>query len=270
MKWSFILLLPAVVSLFWPIAIALFKKHPTRAQILLSLLLILMAFNIAVMAVFFRGRAGSLFIYNYIYELVSVLCGPVYYVAICSLTEPRGATLRQRRIFFIPLVFILIHTFLSFHLGPRQYEIMCQQIRDGALGSHPTNITWNFLLFWSHYFFSALLIVMNFVLVLMASRKSRLFERRFNSYYAQNINARKNNSRPLRLLSWAFLPMAVLVVLTVDYRPYYYKYILIVLSVFLSVIQFYIGRYTYTLDYDARYLADLVRRDVNFPQAEHS
>ena len=259
MKWSYILFVPALIMTFWPLFTLLQRRQPSRAQFLLCITQLMMAFAAAVLAVYFRGRAGSLFIYDYIFRFVTILCPAVYYLGICSLTEPRGATLRQRQAFVPPLVYILGLTVGAFRLGPRRYELLCQLIRDGSATVLPHQPAWNFMLFWDHHFFLVLLIIIGSVLLTMAWRKGKLYAHRFNRFYASDINAPRLQTRPLGIAAWVFLPAALLSMLAVDYRPYYYKYWLIALSLILTVIQFQVGRCIHTLNHDARFLANLIK-----------
>lgn len=262
MKWSFILFLPALVSVLWVLATVLLKKQMTRAQLLLSLTLLLEGMSMVLLAVFFRGRAGSLFIYDYLFETLVMFCAPMYYIGICALTEPRGATLLQRRIFFLPLLFVLGLTIGAFELGPRRYELLCHALREGGASYIGGDGAWNFMLFWTHWFFPAFALALITVMVIITSIKVRRYQRRFNSYYADNLNAPKITTRLLHILSWCIAPLAVLAVFFVEYRPFYYKYWLILVSVLLAVLQHFSGRFCYRMDYDARYLADLVRKEV--------
>lgn len=259
MKWSYILFLPAVVSIAWALATVTLKKRLTRAQVLMSLLLMMVGAAILVLGVFFRGRAGSLFIYDFLYECITVMCVPLFYVGICSLTEPRGPTLAQRRSFVPGLLFILGLTIGAFNLGPRRYEEMCHQIRDNANTWIVGDNAWNFMLFWDHWLFVAVVMIMGMALILASSRKVRIFGRRFNDLYAKDINAPKMNVRPLLTLAWTFLPLSVTTVLAIDLQPHNYKYWLIVLSVLLTGVQWLMGHFIYHLDYDARYLVQYVK-----------
>ena len=259
MKWSYILFLPAVVSLLWSLAIVVLKRHLTRAHLILSLMLLLEAFAITVLGVFFRGRAGSLFIYDFVFECIAMFCGPMYYVGVCSLTEPRGATLRQRHSFFIPILFVFGLTYGAFWLGPRRYEEMCYALREvGATWIDGDN-AWNFMLFWDHWLFPVLLLAVCTWFIVASSRRLNIFRRRFNSFYADGNELKKVNIRDINVLTWCFLPLGVIVVLLIDLRPLYYKYWLIACSVLLTVIQFLTGRFVFRLDYDARFLAEYVR-----------
>lgn len=88
MKWSFILFLPAVVSMCWALATIAFKRRLTHAQVILSLTQVMVAFGITMLIVLFRGRAGSLFIYDFVFEVLAVFCMPMYYIGICSSPKP--------------------------------------------------------------------------------------------------------------------------------------------------------------------------------------
>ena len=259
MKWSYILFLPALVSLLWPLAIVVFKRHLTHAHLILSLMLLLEAFAIAILGVFFRGRAGSLFIYDFVFEAIAMFCGPLYYVGISALTEPRGATLKQRQTFFMPILFVAGLTVGAFWLGPRRYEVMCYALREGGTTWIAGDNAWNFMLFWDHWLFPIVMLSACTWFVLASSAKIRLFRKRFNSFYADGDKLRKVDTRALDVLTWLFLPLGMAVVFLIDFRPLYYKYWLIGCSVLLTVIQFLTGRFVYRLDYDARFLAEYIR-----------
>lgn len=259
MKWSYILFLPAIVSAAWALVITVLKRRPTRAQVILSLMLLIEATAMSVLAVFFRGMEGKLFIYDFMFEILAMVCGPMYYVGICAHTEARGATLRQRRIFFIPLFFIVGLTVGAFWLGPRRYEDMCHAIIDGNASWIAGDSPWNFMLFWDHWLFPILLIVMSFTLILIATFKVYHYQKRFNSYYAEDMNIPFFNNRGFNILAWMFLPLAGVVFYAIDFRPPYYKYWLIVCSFLLTGVQFITGHFASRMKYDARYLAEYIR-----------
>ena len=259
MNWTYIMYLPAIVSALWPLALLLTKKHPTRAQLLLSATMLIEAFAFTIATVIFRARTHSLFIYQYLFQLADVLIAPLFYIALCALAEPRGTSLRQRHSLLPPLLFIIGLSIGASLLGPRRYDQMALLFRHASLHPLPGDTTWNFMLLWSYPLFSLLIIIHSLTLLLLASRKSILFQRRFNSYYAENIHAPKLNSRPVLLLSWLFLPLAASLIILIALRPPFSKHILIALSLLLSLLQLLLGRYTYSLDYDARYLAHLIR-----------
>lgn len=258
MKWSYIIFVPAAVSALWAMA-TLLKRRLTRAQVVLSLTLILMAFVIVVLDVFFRGRAGRLFIYDFVFEVTAMLCGPMYYMGLCMLTEPRGLTLRQRRSSLPSLLFITGLTIGAFWLGPRRYDEMCLAIRDNSATFIDGDAPWNFMLFWGHWLFPLMLLVVDFLLVLIGTRKVRLYQRRFNSYYAEDMNVPPIDSRQLVVLAWIFIPIGLLSIFLIDFRPHYFKYWLIGSAVLMTVIQFMVGRFVYRLDHDARQLAEYIR-----------
>lgn len=259
MKWSYILFLPAIVSAAWALATTVLKRRPTRAQVVLSLMLLIEAMAMTVLVVLFRGQEGKLFIYDFMFEILAMVSGPMYYVGICSHTEARGATLSQRRVFFIPLLFIVCLTVGAFWLGPRRYEEMCYAIVEGNATWIAGDSAWNYLLFMDHFLFPVLLIIMSFILILMATNKVNRYQKRFNSYYAEDMNIPFFNSRGGNILAWVFLPLAGLFFIAIDFRPHYYKYWLIVCSLLLTVLQFIMGHFTFRMNYDARKLADYIR-----------
>lgn len=260
MKWSFILYLPAVVSIAWALIIALTKKHLTHAQILFCILLMLNAFTITLAGVYFRGQAGRLFIYDYLLEVSTITCLPMYYVTICSLTGPRGATLRQRRVFIFPIIFTIGLTIGAFGMHPSRYQAMCLHVfENGSIPWSPDDASYNFMVLWNQIVFPVMAFVMGIVLLLNSGRKVRIYKERFNTCYAQGLNVPKLNAREIVIVTWVFLPFIMLTIFLIAYRPYYYKYWLILCAILLTVIQYLTGRFAYRYDYDARFLADYIR-----------
>lgn len=259
MKWSFILFLPALVSVCWAVATMALKRRLTHAQVVLSLTQAMVAVGITMLIVLFRGRAGSLFIYDFVFEVLAVYCMPMYYIGICSLTEARGATLKQRQVFWSPFVFVIGLTIGANWLGPRRYEEMCHAIVDNTAGWIAGDVAWNFLYFWDHFLFPVFTLVLIVVLSVVSIRKVQLYQRRFNSYYAEDMNVPFIDSRTLSVFTMLFIPLGIIIVCLIDFRPYMVKYWLILCAVLLSVLQFLMGRFVYRLDYDARYLAEYIR-----------
>lgn len=263
MKWSFILFLPAFVSMCWAVATLAFKRRITHAQVVLSLTQMMVAFGITMLIVLFRGRAGSLFIYDFVFESLAVFCMPMYYLGVCSLTEARGTTLKQRRIFIPAIFFVLGLTIAAYWLGPHRYEMMCYAIRNNTTEWIHGDAAWNFLLFWDHWLFPVYTLVLIAVLSVVSYRKVRLYQSRFNSYYAEDMNVPFIDSRTLSVFTWLFIPLGIIVVCLIDFRPFMVKYWLILCAVLLTVLQYMMGRFVYRLDYDARYLAEYIKQKTD-------
>ncbi len=259
MKWTYLMYLPALVSALWALVLLATKKRPTRAQLLLGATMLIVAFAEVLATFIFRGHSRSLFIYQYLFQFASILAGPLYYISVCALTEPRGSSLRQRHSLILPLLFILALTIGVSLLGPRRYEHLCLLFRYDSLFPLEGDARWNFVAIMTLPVFSAVMVLMNLVLFFMASHKARIFQRRFNSYYADTVGAPKLNSRPISLMAWICLPLAATAVALIALRPAYAKYGLIVVSSLMAVLQFLVGRYAYSLNYDARHLAQLVK-----------
>lgn len=261
MNWTHILYLPALASLIWPVLIVFLKKHPTRAQLLLALTLVLEAAAMLLLGVYFRGRAGCLFIYDFLFESIAIICGPMYYLGICSLTEPTGVTLRQRYSMLLPMLFILGLTIGAWMLGPRKYELMCEAIRNGVHPWDSDDPTMIFMLFLHSLLFPVLLVIYNFVLLLMAGSKLKRYRERYNSFYASRIGSKIKDNRFLNVFMWLFLPLGIVTVVLVENRPAFVEYYLVALSIVIAVGQLLYGSYIFGLDHDARYLAELVRNN---------
>ena len=259
MKWSYILYLPAFVSAVWALIIVMGRRRPTRSQVILSLMLFIEAVAMTVFGVFFRGQEEHIFIYTYTWEVLAVVCGPMFYIGICAHTEARGATLEQRRVFLIPLLFIIGLTIAVFWLGPSRYEEMCRNYREYGISWNKEDPAWNFMTIWKYGVFPVVLIVYSFILLLISMLKIRRFQRRYNDYYAKDMNLPFFNMRDFNTILWIFIPLAGLIYYASYFRPPYYKYWLIVGVTLLAVVQFLTGRLAYRMKYDARYLAEYIR-----------
>lgn len=260
MKWSYILYVPAFVSAVWALVIVMRYRRPTRSQVILSLMLLIEAVAMTVFGVFFRGQEEHIFIYTYTFEVLAVVCGPMYYLGVCSHTEARGATLEQRRVFLLPLLFIVGLTIAVFWLGPRRYEEMCRFYCEYGLVWNKDDSALNFMLIWKYGVFPAVLILYSFILVIIATMKIRRFQSRYNSYYAEDMKLPYFNVRENNVIVWIFIPLAGLIYYASYFRPPYYKYWLIVGSVLLAAVQFISGLLAYRMKYDARYLAEYIRK----------
>ena len=259
MKWSYIVYLPAFVSAVWALVIVMGHRRPTRSQVILSLMLLIEAVAMTVFGVFFRGQEEQIFIYTYTWEVLSVVCGPMFYIGICAHTEARGTTLWQRRVFLIPLLFIIGLTVAVFWLGPRRYEEMCRYYREYGISWNKDDAAWNFMTVWKYGVFPTVLIIYSFILVIISMVKIRRFQRRYNDYYAKDMNLPFFNMRELNVIVWIFIPLAGLIYYAAYMRPPYYKYWLIVGVSLMAVVQFLTGRLAYRMKYDARYLAEYIR-----------
>ncbi len=260
MKWSYILFLPALISIFWAFIIILTRKRLTHAQILFTLSLLVDAVAITSSAIFFRGQVGNLYIYDYLLEISVSFCPAIYYICICSLTEPRGVTLKQRRSFFPPILFTLGLTIAAFGMHPSRYQAMCLQVIDtGHIPWHPSDFPYNFMIFWNQILFPVFILTSGIIILILSERKVRLYKYRFDSFYSKKLNLPHLDIREIVIISWIFLPFGMLTIYLIAFRPYYYKYWLILSSILLSVIQYLSGRFAYRYTLDARFLAKFIK-----------
>jgi hypothetical protein len=146
-------------------------------------------------------------------------------------------------------------------MHPSRYQAMCLEVFDsGHIPWHPGDLGYNFMVLWNQIVFPLLMIIMGAVLLFMSERKVRRYKQRFDSYYAQGLNMPRLNIREIVIITWLFLPFIMLTIYLIAYRPYYYKYWLILCALMLTVIQYLTGRFAYRYNYDARFLADYIRK----------
>ena len=267
MKWAYILYLPALASLVWPIMMLFFKRKPTPAQMLFGVSLAVDAFTIAMMAILFRHRTGMMLVYDYLFNIGAILSAPMYFLAACSLTEPRGVTHRNRNVLIAPFLVIALVSAGLIWLGRTGYEELCQQQYLGDYSFRPGNMPYNFMLFANFYLFVPVLAIMSIVLPLIGGHKMRVFANRYNSFYAgRNLEQPTLHIGRITTLTYIFMPLAGTYLFFSFFRPFDEKPILVLLAVMMAVVQFLRGANVYHLNVDAAQLAMLVRKDMQFEQ----
>ena len=255
MKWSYILFLPALVAFFWALLPVMFKRRLNLAQVLICLALLLESASIVLLSIYFRGHSGGLFLYNYIFKFLAVLCAPIFYLGICSLTEAKGITVEQRRVLIWPLLYIVCLTVGAVSIGWRRYEAMCIAVRDGVACDPSVR----FMYILNHWVFPVFLVLVGFFLFVASTHKVWLYQKRFNDYYAQGLQVKPIDSRIMVISCWIYLPLAAGIIFCIFSRPHYYKYWIIALSVINAATLWVIGQLNYRLDHDARSLAEYIR-----------
>ena len=111
---------------------------------------------------------------------------------------------------------------------------------------------------WKYGVFPTVLILYSFILIIIATLKIRRYQRRYNDYYAKDMNLPFFNMRDFNIIILIFVPLAGFIYYAAYMRPPYYKYWLIVGVVLLAVVQYITGRLAYGMKYDARYLAEYI------------
>lgn len=267
MKWAYILYLPALASLVWPIALLLFKRRPTSAQVLFGVSLAIDAFTISMLAILFRHRTGMMLVYDYLFCVAALMAAPMYYLAVCALTEPRGVSHRNRHVLIVPIILVALISAGLIWLGRIDYEELCQQEYLGNYSFRPGDAPYNFMLFVSVYLFYSLVAIMSLVLVFLEGHKMRVFADRYNSFYSgSNLGQPTLHTGRITLLTNIFVPLAAGLLFVGMFKPAGAQPILITLSILLSVVQFLRGANAYRLNVDAAQLAMLVRKDMQIEQ----
>ena len=258
MNWLYIIFLPVAASLLWPFLMVMVKRNPLLSQMILGLTMTIEAFAMIMLFITLHGKTDELFIYDFLLLVSVATCGPLYFTGICALTEPRGASPRQRRVLIIPLLYTAGLTIGAWLMGIRNYEAMCLAIHNGSIAWNGSGTGWQFMYIWHNIVFGFLLVVVNIILMVIANRKLTVFRNRFNSFYADRLGKPLPKHRPVTIFSWIFLPLCLALLLLITHNPRAAKYLTVFLSVVIAAIQFFYGRYIYNLNYDARYLNKLL------------
>lgn len=268
-NWTYIYLLPAAVSFFWPVVIIVRKKRVNNAQWLMCITMLMVSLGILAYMAWFRGRQQALFVYDMLFMWTAALCIPMFYMFICSLTNPHGVSLANRRLFIPPLVYCSLLLGIAFALGSNGYTGYVAETK--ALGCplfEEGNTAKNMMIIFSHYGYPIFFGTGIVLIMIISTVKVHRFHTRFNKYYAEKVNHPKLSDMPLLLSSLFVFPLTVVITLVSYADPETYKYIDITLVVIVTLLQLMIGYYTFTLSYTAADLAreqrdDILRQEVN-------
>lgn len=258
----YLLLLPVLVSVGWVLYLLLLPRPRVRAHWLLGLSQLLEAFTLLGLVIYLTSAEGTLFIYDYIFELSAMFCIPVAYLGICSLTEPRGLSLAQRRVLLWPLLFVVGLTFGAFWLGPRRYDILCHLEFRGEHALQEGDAAWNFMMVWDRYIFWLMLIVGALVWVIMGMRKMHRFEQRYRNYYAVQLGEGRVRLGALTVVNTALSPLVLIGVAVLLHGGECSPVVLAAVTVLLVLMQWRKGYDIFRQQIDARLLAQVVRKQM--------
>jgi len=204
------------------------------------------------------GQTERIFIYDFLLLTSASICGPMYYVGICALTEPKGSSPKQRRILLIPLIFIIGLVVGVFMMGTLNYESMCRMLYSGNISWSGNGHAWRFMFIWHIIVYVFILLFVNSVLIFVAHRKLKVYHTRYNSFYAKRIGSDMKQPTIITVFAWFYIPVSIGILLLMYFQPFGTKYIVIILSLLITVEKLLFGYYIYGLNNDARYLNTII------------
>lgn len=124
-----IFLTPALATMIWPIRTAFTSKPVLLAHWDLAAMQLFTSLAIVFFAANNYGILSHSYLGDVLYTLASVFVLPFYYMFLCELTRHQGATLRDRRVAFMPpILFCIIFTIIVFQLGDDKYTVYAERV----------------------------------------------------------------------------------------------------------------------------------------------
>ena len=255
-----IFLTPALATLVWPIRTILSSKPVLLAKWDLSA----MQFFTSMAIVFFAANNYGLIIHPYIgdviYTIMCVFTFPFYYMFLCELTRPYGATVKDRRGAFLPpILYCIIFMFIVFNLGDEKYAVYA----DRVLLHKDYTILHDFFYDAMHLFgywgFDLFLFLQMVIFISSGFVRLRRYRKRLEDY---NPALKAKAQSAFMVAGLVFL--SCLIIIYVVLNPYPSTVaemgIIYMLLIIFSAIQLLIGQYANNLDISVKQML-MTKRD---------
>ena len=105
-----------LVTLFWPLATLLVKRHVLKAQWLMMLAMSMLAFTFFLLGSLFNIFLMGEYRLLILFFIVTLLTPPIIHIALAVLTQPRASFLSVRALLF-PSILCIVLMILSVIIG---------------------------------------------------------------------------------------------------------------------------------------------------------
>lgn len=255
-----IFLTPAMATLIWPIRTIFTSKPVLLAQWDLSA----MQFMVSLAIVFFAANNYGIINHPYIgdvlYTIVSVFTFPFYYIFLCELTRHQGATLKDRRIAFMPpILYCIIFVVIVFNLGEEQYGEYAQRVLIGKDYSLTQNFFYNAMHIFGYWGFELFVFLQMVFFISLGYFRLRRYRVRLIEY---NPSLKSKARSAFMVAGLAFLSCLIIIYVVMNPYPETVAQmgVLYVLLIVFSAVQYMMGEYANMLDISVKQML-MAKRD---------
>lgn len=268
-NWTYLYALPAAITFFWPVYIFLRNRRINSAQWILCVTQLLSTIGFLTFMVWLRNRMEAIYAYDMIFMWTVSLCVPMFYMAVCTLTNPRGVKLRNRYAFLPALLYCSFLLGIALALGDDGYTQYSAETK--ALGVPPFetgNTAKNMMIIFSHYGYPVYIALYMLAILIISMIKIHRFHQRFNRYYAAKVNQPHLSDRPILYTTLAIVPLIAVGTIISYSGPVMHKWLNIGNIAVITLLEMMMGYYISKISYTAADLAraqreDILRQEVN-------
>lgn len=248
------LTLLGLVSLFWPLATLLFKRHVLNAQWLMMLSMSMLAFTFFLLGTFFNTFLMGEYLLMILFFDVILVTPPIIHLALVVLTQPKSSSL-SIRYFFLPALICIALMILSVIIGGTDmFRLWAARGLEGQSwmffpGSWRYNliVATHSYLFWGVFAFESLYILVTSI------RQFGQFKR-INSEYYTSDRFQNLNLKGIYIATNVGLVILSLGQFTNIFAPQNLLWFYLAYCLPLALIIFYIGRSVYRINIGAERL----------------
>ena len=256
---SFIYFVVGLVSLFWPLALLLFKRRVLGVQWMMMTALILFGVSVVVYSTFFNTFLTGDYLLIIIFMILSLMVLPVTQASVAVYTRPHGVP-RTSRLLAIPSLVTIGLMVVSVAIGGANMYRLWIERGNGAIADTFYVGSWRYnLIVLVHYYIYWIVLMAEEVYVLCYVAVSlRRFRLVLNEYYTTE----QHNINNIRGLFWTVGANCLCVFLNYIFFPFNSPrplWAVLAISVPQAVAVFMLGRCLYRIDYSAERLGEKLR-----------
>lgn len=255
-----IFLTPALASLIWPIRTVLSSRPVLLAKWDLSAMQFLISIAITFYAANNYGLIAHPYIGDVIYTVICVFTFPFYYMFLCELTRPYGATVQDRRGAFLPpILYCIIFIILVFNMGDEKYALYVDRVLVHKDYTIMHDFNYDAMHLFGYWAFEFFLLLQMIVFVTSGFFRLRRYRSRLEAYSPALMAKAKN---AFMVAGLVFLSCLIITYIVLNPYPTTVgemgiTYFMLIL---FSSVQFLIGQYADNLDISVKQML-MVKRD---------
>lgn len=182
-----ILLIPAITAIILPVFTFLTKESVSKTNMTLFGTQLTIGLTFFFYACRFHDFFVSEYLLNFAFSSLSLFAAPLFYIFVCSLTQPEGLTKRNRRILIIPIIMAAILSLLTLVCSIddcRHYAIQVLYHRDFSF--IPGNLSYNILIIIAYYTFYFIFAIETIAIIIMSIIKIDGYIKFLKEYFSTN------------------------------------------------------------------------------------
>ncbi len=260
-----ILLIPAIASTVLPIYSFLTKPSISKTNMSLLGAQVIIGLTFFFYACRFNDYLVTEYLLNFAFSILSLFAAPLFYIFVCSLTQPEGLTKKNRQVLILPIAMTIILSAMSLTCSIddcRHYAIQVLYFKDFSF--IPGNISYNLLIVIAYFIFYIAFFIETIIIVFVCIRKIESYIKLLKEHYSTNEKDIVRNKFLLMNCVISLATIMLLLILKVIYFESTEIFWVIAISTTISQVHF--AWYGHTHTKSAEQITDnLNSSDIQYP-----